>query len=290
MFPDWTDVWASAKDSALSDEETERTSAYLASLPAKTYAPAGDEPSAVRTGLSKRELGLRDDGRVAILFTNVTWDLATAGRDVGFDGMFDWMSETMRLAERFPDVQIAVRGHPAERHVLTRDRALDWLTTAWPRLPENVKLIGPDSPIAVRDLCNVADLVLTYCSTTGIEAAIYGRPVLVSGAPHYRGKGFTIDVQSRDHYRDMFAQWTEGGLGRPADASELATRYFHLFFLRYHIAMGWTTSPLEPPFELIVTDLSDLLPGRSQPVDVVCSGVLEGREILLPGAGPARHT
>ena len=129
----------------------------------------------------------------------------------------------------------------------------------------------------------LADLVLTYCSTTGMEAAIYGKPVVVCGAPHYRAKGFTIDVRSRDEYADVLQQWDSGALRHlPEEAAETAKRYFHLFYFRYHIAMGWTTSPLEPPFRLRIDDLSELLPGRSRSVDAVCSGILEGRQILLP--------
>ena len=285
MFPNWTDIWAQAKTVPLTTPEAERVDACLRSLPARTYAPPGEETPTEDRDRLQRDLRLDRHGRVVVAFTGVTWDLATAGRDVGFDGMFDWLSETLRLAERHPDVQFVIRAHPAERHVLTRERALDVIERQWPSLPSNVRTIAPERSMSVRGLCDIADLVLTYCSTTGIEAAIYERPVLLCGAPHYRGKGFTIDIQSRADYRETFERWSRGSVGLPPDAPETARRYFHLFFMRYHIEMGWTTSPLEPPFSLTIRDLSELLPGRSRAVDVVCSGVLEGREILLPAAG-----
>jgi len=222
-----------------------------------------------------------DQSPLVVLFTNVTWDLATAGRDEAFDGMFDWLSATLTLAERTPHVRFIVRVHPAEEHVLTKDRVLDWIHAKWPRLPANVTAMAPGTQASVRTLTQMADLVLTYCSTTGIEAAIYGKPIVVAGAPHYRGKGFTIDVRSKVEYDEAFGKWLRGDLHPPPDAPSLARRYFHLFFLRYHISMGWTTSPLEPPFALTIRDLSELLPGRNRAVDVVCAGILEGREIFL---------
>jgi hypothetical protein len=132
-------------------------------------------------------------------------------------------------------------------------------------------------------LCQVADVVLAYCSTAGIEAAIYNKPVLVCGNPHYRGKGFTIYIDSRQEYAQILQRWKAGEPeGLAAGTADLARRYFHLFFLRYHIPMGWTTSPLEPPYKLKIKKLSELLPGQNSSVDIVCSGVLAGREIILP--------
>jgi hypothetical protein len=282
MFPDWSAIWNEARHVALSNEQRERAHDYLRRLPSKTYARQRDEAPAMRPAHLRQQLELRSDRKTAVLFTNVTWDLATAGRDVGFDGMFDWMAETIRLAESRRDLQLVIRVHPAERAVPTRERALEWISSRWPVLPANVKTIAPDTAVAARDLLAVADLVLTYCSTAGIEAAVDGRPVMVAGAPHYRGKGFTIDVESRDDYADRWRRWQDGALAVPPDSAETALRYFHLFFLRYHIEMGWTTSPLEPPFRLTIGELSELLPGRSRAVDAVCGGILEGREILLP--------
>ena len=276
MFPEWDEVWNATKDVPLSDASQRDVTDYLAQMPAKTYLPGERREDPAQGGLQ-----IPGNGRLALLFTNVTWDLATAGRDEAFDGMFDWLSETLTLAARTPDVRFVLRVHPAEEHVLTKDRVLEWLRDKWPRLPENVTTIGPGTPASVRTLTQMADVVLTYCSTTGIEAAIYGKPVIVAGTPHYRGKGFTIDARSKTEYQDAFARWLRGELEASPDASELARRYFHLFFLRYHIPMGWTTSPLEPPFDLTIRDLSELLPGRNRAVDVVCAGILEGCEILI---------
>jgi hypothetical protein len=281
MFPDLADTWDEDRRVPLTSGQTERVYAYLRSLPAKTYASA---PTNGRIqDLSADEVAVARDRKVAVLFTGVTWDLATAGRDVAFDGMFDWIGETLRLAETLPDVQFVVRAHPAETSVSTREHVLDRIAEFRRDLPANVTLIPPDREVSVERLCALADLVLAYCSTTGMEAAIYGKPVMVCGAPHYRNRGFTIDVESRAEYERRLRQWAAGGLTHAAEeCAEAARRYFHLFFFRYHIEMGWTTSPLEPPFRLTLKQMSELLPGRSRSVDAVCGGILSGTQILLP--------
>ncbi len=126
-------------------------------------------------------------------------------------------------------------------------------------------------------------MALAYCSTTGVEAAVYGKPVLLCGHPHYRGRGFTIDVTSREEYAVTLSRWASGEILRtPQCAAVLARRYFHLFFVRYHIPMGWTTSPLEPPYRLCIKHFRELEPGRNALLDLVCDGILEGRQILRP--------
>jgi hypothetical protein len=154
-----------------------------------------------------------------------------------------------------------------------------------------VTLVEPEAGIAAADLVGLADLVLVYNSTAGIEAAAGGRPVLVCGAPHYRGKGFTIDISSRTDYQRALAEWAAGrSPAAPADAVALARQYLHLFFLRYHVTMGWTTSPLLPPYQLGLTSMDDLLPGRNPALDLVCDGILNRRQIVLPRQVAAEAT
>ena len=42
--------------------------------------------------------------------------------------------------------------------------------------------------------------LLRPSSTTGLEMAIKGKPIIVAGNPHYRDKGFSYDPSSREEY------------------------------------------------------------------------------------------
>ena len=251
-------------------------------LPEQTYsqraAVARVTPDALRA-----KLGIAAGARVAVAFTNVTWDLATAGRDVAFAGVLDWLLETIRSLRAHSAAHLIVRAHPAEASVLTRERILDQVAAEWPDGLGGVTLMPPEDPTAARDLCNIAGLVLAYNSSVAIEAAAEGHPVVLAGRPHYRGKGFTIDVSSREEYRAMLEQWADGAtVAAPAGVAALARRYAHLFFLRYHVPMGWTTSPLEPPYRLRITSRHELEPGHNAVLDAVCDGILAHRQVLLP--------
>jgi hypothetical protein len=281
MFPNWKELWESTKSIALTEIEERNVDNYLSGLRSKTYDKrATNQTESVQT--LRARLNLSPDRKTAVLFTNVTWDLSTAGRDLAFDGLLDWILKTISIARTIKKVDFVIRAHPAENSVLTGDRILELIRHHCPSLPPNVRLVPPDDNVSTHSLFEITSLVLAYCSTTGIEAAIAGKPVLLSGIPHYRGKGFTTDVTSVEEYNILIRQWADFGFESQPATRELARRYFHLFFLRHHITMNWTTNPLEPPFKLKINNLSNLLPGGNASLDVVCSGILNGHEILLP--------
>ena len=280
LMPDLDAAWADARRQPLSEEEERVVDRWLASLPAMTHG-------AVASARPFRVPPAADDVRTAVAFTNVTWDLATAGRDVAFTGVRDWLDATIDVLASRPRVRLIVRVHPAEAATGTRERVGDWLRHRYAHVA-NLVLVDPEDAVAVPELLAHADVALAYNSTAGIEAATLGVPVVVCGAPHFRNRGFTIDVDTRLQYREYLDGWCGGAAWLvPDDASMLARRYMHLFFARYTIPMGLTTSPLAPPFTLRVRSYEELSPGRNAALDHVCSAILAARQPLLPREGAA---
>lgn len=275
MNPNLDAAWSEARDAALTPAQEAEVDAMLARLPGMTHPPVAATPASqarVHAGV-----------RTAVAFTNVTWDLATAGRDVAFTGVLDWLRETVRTLAGVPGVELIVRAHPAEAALETRERVLAQVRAEWPDGHANVRLIEPEDPVTAPELFGAADLVLVYNSTAGLEAAAAGSAVMVCGAPHYRGRGFTIDIAGRDAYRSALDAWAAGTpvTLHPMTAA-WARRYFALFFARYTISMGWTTSPLTPPYRLVIQSIDELRPGRNAALDAVCDAILQGRQVLLP--------
>jgi len=282
MSPNLIDEWSAVRDSPLTTNEAAQVEQFLSDLPGKTYGASVGRTNVAAASLRDR-FGVKAGSPLAVAYTNVTWDLATAGRDVAFEGVFDWVRETIRVVTAPPNAHVIVRAHPAEAATETRERVLDQIAAAWPSGLPGLTLVGPEEPLAAGDLNRAADLVLAYNSSVAIEAAAEGHPVVVCGNPHFRGKGFTIDISSRADYARLLRQWAHGApVTSPPGARELARSYAHLFFLRYHVPMGWTTSPLAPPFVLTIRSLDELSPGHNPALDLVCQSILEGRQMLLP--------
>jgi hypothetical protein len=81
-----------------------------------------------------------------------------------------------------PDTLLVVRSHPHKRIKPARD-VEDWLADVQAAAPDIH--LDPYSPIDSYTLMRRADVVVTYGSTTGIEAAFARKPVIVMGPSAY---------------------------------------------------------------------------------------------------------
>jgi hypothetical protein len=189
---------------------------------------------------ARKQLGLDPQRPVALLATNVVGDSLALGRQIFTRGMADWLSYTVRYFAERPQAQLVVRVHPGEL-LGAGHPSVEIVRSTLPQLPEHVILIPPDSPVNTYDLIEVAHLGLVYTTTVGMEMAMSGLPVIVSGRTHYRGKGFTHDPETIDGYR----QALDHLLAQPPGARlepwqvDLAMRYAYRFFFEYPFPFPW---------------------------------------------------
>jgi hypothetical protein len=230
-----------------------------------------------RAALAER-LGLRAGQRVAAAFSNIVWDTAVFERDKGFEGMFDWVASTIRQFSWLPDWRLVVRTHPAETKLImqeTRDRVIDRIAREFPQLASNVTIIAPDDPLNSYVLTDIADVVLVYTSSIGLEAACGGRPVVVAGDVHYARRGFTHDVDTRSDYMPTI----ERAILRkelPTEQVELAHRYAHMLFFEFMKDFPFVATAKRADRGLRLNDLRELSPGANRHLDEMCAGILEG--------------
>jgi hypothetical protein len=110
----------------------------------------------------------------------------------------------------------------------------------------------------------------------GVELSAMGMPVIVAGEAWVRNKGFTEDIRSPQHYREVLARLPFAQ--RLDDARRgRALAYAHHFFFRRMIALPF----VEPDtgtrrFTIRAASLDQLGPGADPGLDVVCQGILEG--------------
>ncbi len=179
-----------------------------------------------------RTVDLPPGERRLALFTNLIWDSAVVGEDTVFEDMFDWVLTVARAVAERPEVQLAIRVHPAEVKVYwhpTRQRVADVVRTAFSGgLPPNVALIDAEEPVDSYELMRQADLVLVYTSTIGQEAAAKGKRVLVAARSAYSGGPFVVRPKDREEY---LSQALDGPTESPPQALEMARRFlYRLYF------------------------------------------------------------
>ena len=196
--------------------------------------------SAQGADVTRRMLGL-DQRPVVLLAANVLGDSLTLGRNLFADSMSEWMVRTVQYFARRSDVQLLLRVHPGETLVPDATSMEQVVREALPEVPDNIHIIGAGDKINTYDLIEIADAGLAYTTTVGLETAMNGRPVIVCGQTHYRGRGFTLDPDSWDEYFSLL----ETILQDPASARlseaqiERAWNYAYRFFFEYPRPFPW---------------------------------------------------
>ncbi len=188
---------------------------------------------------TRQQLGL-DDRPIALLAANVIGDSLTLGRQIFSINMTEWIQRTVRLFAERQDVQFIVRIHPGERYTKGPSVA-QVVQNLFPQLPRQIHLIPADAPINTYDLIELATLGLVYTTTTGLEMAMMGLPVIVAGQTHYRNRGFTYDPSSWDEYFNLLERGLSevSALRLSPENVELAWNYAYRFFFEYPMSFPW---------------------------------------------------
>jgi hypothetical protein len=218
-------------------------------------------------------------GRLAVLFTNLTWDSAVLGQEVAFATIQDWLAAAITWFAERPEHRLVVRIHPAEQKLAgkqTREPLGTFVRERFPVLPRNVEVVEAADPTSSYSLMAACDVGLVFTSTTGLELALSGKPVIVAGQTHYRDKGFTVDPGSAKDFELALEQVIDDP-DQFAPRRDLVRRYANLFFFDAPITLPGVQEPVIGLARLTIKDLSELAPGRDADVDRLCDFIL-GKE------------
>jgi hypothetical protein len=276
---DVSHLWAQWRDISLRDDEERRLDEYL------------DDRRQGRRTIDRYWINptfagaeRRRSGRLVTLFTNLTWDSAVIGQGLAYDSIQDWLAACIELFAERPEDELVVRVHPAEVKLpgkQTREPLGEFLEHRFPTLPPNVRIIGPEDPQSSYPLMEGCDLGLVFTSTTGLELALHGKPVVVAGNTHYRGKGFTVEVSSPEELRAAIDRLLADPASGAPDA-DLARRYSYLFFFRAPIEFSIVEEHVPGLARILVSDPDQLRPGHDPAVDRIVSGILDGGDFAPP--------
>jgi len=244
MRQDTSALWKARGGTPLSAAEREAIAdLYRARRGGQLWANFGRQwqaaPSEGARGV-QQSLGIDPSRPVVLLCTNVVGDSLALGRQVFTAGMADWLAATARWFGQHPHAQLVVRVHPGELLGAGHPSA-DIVRQELANLPAHVIVVPPESKVNTYDLMELAHLGLVYTTTVGMEMAMAGIPVIVAGATHYRGRGFTDEPVSMEEYLHALEARIGEPLGRrlAPEVSELAWRYAYRFFFEYPFEFPW---------------------------------------------------
>ena len=278
---DWdvSRAWAQVKDQPLTPVEDQRLQAYLDSR-VDHSADALKYNFGERESLAKsyERLRLDPNRQTFVLFTNVLWDAASAQKEIAFPNAVDWVMETIEWFGRHPEKQLVVKVHPAEVVIGTNQPFAAEIRERFPQLPPNVRLIEPQEKVNSWSIMRVATAGLVHTSTPGLELPLEGIPCICVSGVHYRGKGFTVDVESKEEYFRLLSDWDPNRVDTDR-IKTLARRYAYLLFERYHLPWDFlheTSFGLNTAFAFA----SDAELLRQPTVDLICRAIEQRSDFL----------
>jgi hypothetical protein len=236
-------LWSARKDKLLGDEQREWLETFFAGRQTvqrgDSFARLWQESNRQGEVKTRSILGL--DNRPIVLFTtNVLGDSLTLGRQLFSATMSEWITRLVKYMAGHIDIQWVIRIHPGEN--LTLGPSITGvILSILPKLPEHIHMIGPKEKINTYDLMEIASLGLVYTTTSGLEMATRGIPVITAGRTHYRGRGFTFDANSYDEYfallDKILADPQSFRLTR--SQKDLAWNYSYRFFREFPRPFPW---------------------------------------------------
>jgi 2-polyprenyl-3-methyl-5-hydroxy-6-metoxy-1,4-benzoquinol methylase len=125
--------------------------------------------------------------------------------------------------------QSLVEALPPNWGVVFKPHPLDRTSNPW--RPEAAPHIFLTEHANIHDLIQRADAVAVFSSNVGLEALLYGKPVIVGGKPCYGGKGVTLDIGQRQDLATIIAN-----APRHTPNSESRDRLVHYIINDYLIA------------------------------------------------------
>ena len=218
------------------------------------------------------------------LLTNVIWDAQLHYPENIFDTMIDWIVSTISHFEKRLDLQLVIRVHPAEIYgeIKSMQQVKCELERTFPNgLPDNVVIIDADNLLSTYTVLSVCDSVLIYGTKTGVEMAARGCPVIVAGEAWIKGKGLTIDPKSQKEYFEELDKLPMNEM-LTKDVKQRGIQYAHHFFFRRMIPVNQIMlTGTVPPLKLNVHTLSELGPGNDAGLDVICNGIVDGKDFVF---------
>jgi hypothetical protein len=229
-----------------------------------------------------KEFNLNSSSSI-LLLTNIVWDAQIHYKNNAFPTILDWLCFTVNYFKDRKDLRLIIRIHPSEKSqgMLTRHPIMEEVMKKIFFIPENVRIVEAASKISTYTLAKQSNCVLVYGTTTAIELAAMGIPVVVAGEAVTKNKNITYDISTRKQYLELLEKLPFKKRFIPKVRTERAVRYAYHYYFQKHIPFKYLVktdmrSRSIGPDSIALDSFSDLESGRDRAMDIICGGILNG--------------
>ncbi len=173
-----------------------------------------NQPKAVNLSRedARFKLGLSQYDKVAIIYSHILYDtLFFNGEDI-YKSYAEWFVETVKLACKNKAIIWFIKIHPSNlwrgevndvNQLAGKYEEIRLIEENIEELPDNVKIIYPDSEYSPLTWLKVTDYGVTVRGTSGIELASLGKLVVTAGTGRYESIGISNNPKSITEYEKI---------------------------------------------------------------------------------------
>jgi hypothetical protein len=148
---------------------------------------------------------LPDNKKIVVYFSSSGDEISELDLDWNdfFGGQENALNLISKICAEDLNTYFVVRSHPHKRHKPSHD-VQEWMKSV--ELAQPDLHLDPHSDVDSYSLMRRADLIITYGSTSGIEAAFANKPVIVMGPSAYNILGAATQVFTETELREAIAE------------------------------------------------------------------------------------
>ncbi len=239
-------------------------------------------PSVTSDGTLRKRLNLTEGKKLLVLFTSSTEE--TAG-DWELEGAYEsqsvWVQDVLEWIKDRSDVELVIRVHPHLAGKTGLGRAFDefsFYESMKISNPRNTCIVMPDEPLNSYALMDEADVGLTFGSSTGIEMAMLGKPVVLAARNFYEVGANIVNVRSRESLGDDLERSLGPFVTKELRREAFRVAYYYAFKFELPFPLVSTLGVME--FKLNFKGLEALEPGRDTTLDHICDYLLYDKPLF----------
>lgn len=243
---DTQEAWEKDAPHILDGPRQQRVAALLSGREGtdwEDYCVSAQSQKKLGESVLREKLGISAGKKVALCCPNVGWDSSVLGVGRAFSTMASWLRFVAQYFQDTKDWVLIIRCHPGERTWGTNQSSESIVKSLYSgELPPSVRLIPAEDPTNTYGLMDFSDLGLVFTSTTGLEMACRGIPVITAGWVHYGQKGFTADPSTLEEFVSTLNRHLSEIAPLDPEKRELSYSYLDVYFNQWPRPYPWHTT------------------------------------------------
>lgn len=225
-------------------------------------------------------LGIDPTKRKLFLFSNLYWDIGLSEQGELYDGVVDWVLDTIRILKDNPEIQLFIKTHPAELFgpAQSRKGMPEIIRENFTREElSNVFIIEPELKLKPYALFSFIDCAILFQGTLAFELLYSEVPVISCGRGVYSDLDLVHEPKTREEYRIMLESAGRKDFNRD-EFYLLAYFYFIKSVIPWRLSQTVYASSIARSFN--IRNLEALSHGKDSYLDHLCDCIVDAESTV----------